>query len=46
MADQTVLFEAGQAGPPLLNKAGVSCEFKVIFHLLNYPVVISYLAEL
>lgn len=29
MADQTVLFEAGQAGPPFLEKAGVSCEFKV-----------------
>ncbi|KAF5728552.1 acyl-protein thioesterase 1-like [Tripterygium wilfordii] len=28
MADQTVLFEAGQAGPPFLEKAGVSCEFK------------------
>ncbi|KAL0353269.1 UNVERIFIED_CONTAM: putative carboxylesterase SOBER1-like [Sesamum angustifolium] len=28
MADRTVLFEAGQAGPPLLEKAGVSCEFK------------------
>ncbi|XP_075486639.1 putative carboxylesterase SOBER1-like [Primulina tabacum] len=28
MADRTVLFEAGQAGPPILEKAGVSCEFK------------------
>lgn len=28
MADGTVLFEAGQAGPPFLEKAGVSCEFK------------------
>lgn len=28
MADRTVLFEAGQAGPPFLGKAGVSCEFK------------------
>ncbi|KAL6562292.1 hypothetical protein OROGR_003299 [Orobanche gracilis] len=28
MVDRTVLFEAGQAGPPLLEKAGVSCEFK------------------
>ncbi|PON91330.1 Phospholipase/carboxylesterase/thioesterase [Trema orientale] len=26
--DRTVLFEAGQAGPPFLEKAGVSCEFK------------------
>ncbi|XP_042946229.1 probable carboxylesterase SOBER1-like isoform X3 [Carya illinoinensis] len=28
MDDRTVLFEAGQAGPPFLEKAGVSCEFK------------------
>ncbi|XP_051126292.1 probable carboxylesterase SOBER1-like [Andrographis paniculata] len=28
MADRTVLFEAGQAGPPFLEKAGLSCEFK------------------
>ncbi|KAK9935924.1 hypothetical protein M0R45_012797 [Rubus argutus] len=28
IADQTVLFEAGQAGPPFLEQAGVSCEFK------------------
>lgn len=28
MADRTVLFEAGQAGPPFLEKAGISCEFK------------------
>ncbi|CAN6471978.1 unnamed protein product [Victoria cruziana] len=29
MADKTVLFEAGQAGPPFLQAAGVlSCEFK------------------
>ncbi|GLT46699.1 hypothetical protein SLA2020_204400 [Shorea laevis] len=28
-ADRTVLFEAGQAGPPFLEQAGVSCEFKV-----------------
>ncbi|KAL3521899.1 hypothetical protein ACH5RR_014733 [Cinchona calisaya] len=28
MSDGTVLFEAGQAGPPFLEKAGVSCEFK------------------
>ncbi|KAB1212757.1 Acyl-protein thioesterase 1 [Morella rubra] len=26
--DRTVLFEAGQAGPPFLEQAGVSCEFK------------------
>lgn len=29
IADGTVLFEAGQAGPPFLDKAGFSCEFKV-----------------
>lgn len=28
MADKTVLFEAGQAGPPFLERAGVTCEFK------------------
>ncbi|KAJ4975787.1 hypothetical protein NE237_000893 [Protea cynaroides] len=28
MADSTVLFEAGQAGPPLLEHAGINCEFK------------------
>ncbi|KAF8660369.1 hypothetical protein HU200_057951 [Digitaria exilis] len=28
MADRIVLFEAGQAGPPFLQSAGVSCEFK------------------
>lgn len=28
--DRTVLFEAGQAGPPFLERAGLSCEFKVI----------------
>lgn len=35
VADRTVLFEAGQAGPPFLEKAGLSCEFKVI--PLNSP---------
>lgn len=30
MDDRTVLFEAGQAGPPFLEQAGVSCEFKVV----------------
>ncbi|GAB4826518.1 hypothetical protein Ancab_033414 [Ancistrocladus abbreviatus] len=30
VADRTVLFEAGQAGPPFLEKAGVYCEFKVL----------------
>ncbi|XP_037479876.1 probable carboxylesterase Os04g0669500 [Triticum dicoccoides] len=28
IADQVVLFEAGQAGPPFLQSAGISCEFK------------------
>ncbi|XP_061340803.1 probable carboxylesterase SOBER1-like [Gastrolobium bilobum] len=28
MVDSTVLFKAGQAGPPFLEKIGVSCEFK------------------
>lgn len=28
MADRTVIFEAGQAGPPFLERAGISCEFK------------------
>ncbi|XP_010943226.1 probable carboxylesterase Os04g0669500 [Elaeis guineensis] len=28
MADRTVLFGAGQAGPPFLERAGMSCEFK------------------
>ncbi|KAG0493345.1 hypothetical protein HPP92_004339 [Vanilla planifolia] len=28
IADRTVLFEAGQAGPPFLEKIGMQCEFK------------------
>ncbi|XXG44765.1 hypothetical protein AAC387_Pa02g0029 [Persea americana] len=28
IADRTVLFGAGQAGPPFLEQAGMSCEFK------------------
>ncbi|PSS24792.1 Carboxylesterase SOBER1-like [Actinidia chinensis var. chinensis] len=28
IVDRTVLFEAGQAGPPFLEQAGLSCEFK------------------
>lgn len=28
VADRVVLFEAGQAGPPFLQSAGMSCEFK------------------
>jgi lysophospholipase-2 len=35
MADATVLFEAGQAGPPFLEQTGISCEFKVIHHVLS-----------
>ncbi|KAM7270030.1 hypothetical protein ACFE04_029244 [Oxalis oulophora] len=38
VADRTVLFEAGQAGPPFLQQAGVSCEFKAypgLAHSLN-----------
>ncbi|KAL3820786.1 hypothetical protein ACJIZ3_006691 [Penstemon smallii] len=38
MADRTVLFEAGQAGPPFLEKAGLSCEFKAypgLAHSIN-----------
>lgn len=40
-ADLTVLFEAGQAGPPLLEPAGVSCEFKVN-KLLEYSIVVAF----
>lgn len=38
IADPTVLFEAGQAGPLFLEQAGVSCEFKAypgIGHTIN-----------
>lgn len=31
MADRTVLFEAGQAGPPFVEQVGVTCEFKVTY---------------
>ena len=39
MDDRTVLFEAGQAGPPFVEQAGVSCEFKVLaYHpFLKHP---------
>lgn len=33
--DRTVLFEAGQAGPPFLEKIGVRCEFKAYPGLLH-----------
>ncbi|PIN21335.1 Lysophospholipase [Handroanthus impetiginosus] len=36
IADRTVLFEAGQAGPPFLEKAGVSCEFKELRNLESW----------
>lgn len=39
MDDRTVLFEAGQAGPPFLEQAGVSCEFKVVHPNI---VILSY----
>lgn len=42
MDDRTVFFEAGQAGPPFLERAGVSCEFKVLLVTLssiNYLVI-------
>ncbi|KAJ0791620.1 putative lysophospholipase [Helianthus annuus] len=32
-ADGTVLFEAGQAGPPFLQQLGMNCEFKVLLTL-------------
>jgi hypothetical protein len=35
VADRVVLFEAGQAGPPFLQSAGMSCEFMVI--ILQVP---------
>ncbi|KAK4707566.1 hypothetical protein R3W88_028491 [Solanum pinnatisectum] len=38
MADKTVLFEAGQAGPPFLERAGMTCEFKAyprLAHSIN-----------
>ncbi|CAN4126938.1 unnamed protein product [Withania somnifera] len=38
MADRTVLFEAGQAGPPFLERAGMTCEFKAypgLAHSIN-----------
>jgi hypothetical protein len=36
VADRVVLFEAGQAGPPFLQSAGMSCEFKVIFSKFSF----------
>ncbi|KAG1327173.1 Lysophospholipase [Cocos nucifera] len=37
MADKTVLFGAGQAGPPFLERAGMSCEFKCLVCVLDLP---------
>ncbi|CAI9260900.1 unnamed protein product [Lactuca saligna] len=38
IADGTVLFEAGQAGPPFLQRVGINCEFKAypgLAHSIN-----------
>ncbi|ONK70275.1 uncharacterized protein A4U43_C05F32050 [Asparagus officinalis] len=35
MADRMVLFEAGQAGPPFLERAGMKCEFKAYPNLAH-----------
>lgn len=43
LADRTVLFEAGQAGPPFLEQAGMSCEFKVISVLCRAFLLLSEL---
>jgi hypothetical protein len=44
VADRVVLFEAGQAGPPFLQSAGMSCEFKVIILqvLFSLPLQASF----
>lgn len=44
MADRTVLFEAGQAGPPFLEQAGVTCEFKVTY--ARSSTVLSWIGTL
>ena len=41
LADRTVLFEAGQAGPPFLEKIGVSCEFKVKYSEVTFQKSIN-----
>lgn len=46
MADMKVLFEAGQEGPPFLQRAGINCEFKVqlaviIINILILIIIIS-----
>lgn len=39
ISDPTVLFEAGQAGPPFLEKAGVTCEFKVYYNQILFQFI-------
>ncbi|KAL2475716.1 carboxylesterase [Abeliophyllum distichum] len=44
MADRTVFFEAGQAGPPFLEKAGLSSEFKAypgLGHSISHEELLS-----
>ncbi|XP_027331791.1 probable carboxylesterase SOBER1-like isoform X1 [Abrus precatorius] len=38
LVDRTVLFEAGQAGPPFLEKIGVGCEFKQAYPGLDHSI--------
>lgn len=49
LSDRTVLFEAGQAGPPFLEKAEMSCEFKVLLNcphaLLNFRIPLQRKAK-
>eukprot|EP00262_Sarcandra_glabra_P009697 TRINITY_DN24229_c0_g1_i1.p1 TRINITY_DN24229_c0_g1~~TRINITY_DN24229_c0_g1_i1.p1 ORF type:complete len:252 (+),score=24.39 TRINITY_DN24229_c0_g1_i1:113-757(+) len=45
MADRTVLFGAGQAGPPFLEQAGMSCEFKA-YPNLGHSISIEELRSL
>lgn len=47
MKDPTVLFEAGQAGPPLLANHGINCEFKA-YPALQHSISseeLSYLGQ-
>lgn len=47
MKDPTVLFEAGQAGPPLLASHGINCEFKA-YPALQHSISseeLSYLGQ-
>ncbi|KAF5188864.1 acyl-protein thioesterase 1-like [Thalictrum thalictroides] len=45
IADRTVLFEAGQAGPSFLQQAGISCEFKA-YPSLGHSISIEELQSL